>query len=243
MKNNYLTEKIFKLKTGNAVAEVRNWYKDRYYVLYTQRNILICVIFFLIATSLYGLYLIKDITLSKTVKPFVVEIDDRNGSVSLLKTSNMNEIESNEAINKYFILQYVKARETYSFMDFQKNNDLIRLMSDNEVYSDFLRKIRNDSPAKKYSSNTMTNLSVKSVQFLDIDKDVVKQDLASRPNLKVVQVRFRLTEEGFSNNQFNKIVTLSYFLNANISMSIDDRYKNPVGFQVIKYRIDDENNI
>jgi len=186
-----------------------------------------------------GVFTIKQVTLSKTVKPFVIQIEDRNGAVEVVTPTTIQTITADEAINRYFVIKYIKARETYSFMDYEYNyNTIVRLMSDRDVYRRFLLKFDADStnPVKRYGTRTMTNISIRSIQYLQPGR-VEGSDMGT--NVRVAQIRFKLTEEGALSGEYDKIVTMSYIFEKS-TISDDDKFVNPLGFKVISYRIDDE---
>ncbi|ELZ6613470.1 type IV secretion system protein, partial [Campylobacter jejuni] len=49
----------------------------------------------------------------KTIEPYVIRVDNTTGMVDILTMLDEKEIKANEALDKYFISTYVKAREGY----------------------------------------------------------------------------------------------------------------------------------
>jgi type IV secretion system protein VirB8 len=238
IKNKNNNEKL-RSKGGNVVTEVKNWYSDRYSTIVAQRNILLLLIVILASGILTAIITVKEVTLSKTVKPFVIEVEDKSGLISIVDPLTTSVIEGDEVINTYFIAKYVRARETYDAMSYAFNyNNIVRLMSSSDVYAQFLRKINDEatSPIKNYGSRTATIMDIRSIQFLN--KSQVSQ-ASGTGNSRIAQIRFRIKEEGDFQGEYNKIATLHYKFDVT-AMQQEDRYINPLGFIVISYRVDNE---
>ncbi len=65
----------------------------------------------------------------KTIEPYVIRVDNTTGMVDILTMLDEKEISSNEALDKYFISQYVKAREGYYYELLNQDYLLTQLMS------------------------------------------------------------------------------------------------------------------
>jgi type IV secretion system protein VirB8 len=219
------------LATGenNLVADTKNWYAERYETILVQRNILFIVMFFSICAIISGLFVIEQLSISKTVEPFVIEVEDKTGITNVVNPLSRIELTTNESLNTYFILKYIRARETYNAVDYQYNyGTIVRLLSTQSIYISFKNYINDNpkSPIKIYGTTTSTSLKVRSVQFI--------------PSESKAQVRFTITETGGSSQgTMNKIATIN-FAYVQMEMTNDERYVNPLGFQVTGYRVDDE---
>ena len=51
----------------------------------------------------------------KTVAPYVIKVNESTGMTEVLSIANKRDIPVNEMMNKYWLSQYVLARETYEF--------------------------------------------------------------------------------------------------------------------------------
>ena len=212
---------------------VAEWYQDLYQSVKISRNrwFLIGVIA-LILTGIEGLALVF-LTPLKTVEPYVLQVDNKSGITTVLKPLRENQenvLTEEEAVTKSFIVKYVIARETYDPQDLNRNYDLVRLMSSVDEAGKFNESVANgnpQSPVERYKTNTARTVKISSVSFLDQKK-------------KTAQVRFMTTEVTRNETKEDYWVAILTFRYINAPMDENDRLNNPLGFQVISYRVDQE---
>lgn len=212
---------------------VAEWYQDLYQSVKISRNrwFLIGVIA-LILTGIEGLALVF-LTPLKTVEPYVLQVDNKSGITTVLKPLRENQenvLTEEEAVTKSFIVKYVIARETYDPQDLNRNYDLVRLMSSGDEAGKFNESVANgnpQSPVERYKTNTARTVKISSVSFLDQKK-------------KTAQVRFMTTEVTRNETKEDYWVAILTFRYINAPMDENDRLNNPLGFQVISYRVDQE---
>lgn len=212
----------------DAVSTTRNWYADRYEAIIVQRNILLLIVLLSLGLMIIGVLVLGKVTTSKTIEPFVLEIEEKSGLVNVVNPIPRKDLTTNEALNTYFIMKYLRARETYNPADYQYNyNTIVRLLSTSQIYSGFRQFINDNprSPIKIYGNTTNTSLKVRSIQFLDPKS--------------TVQIRFTIYENNSNNTRYNKIATIN-FTYRQMQMNSEERYVNPLGFQVTGYSVDDE---
>jgi type IV secretion system protein VirB8 len=173
-----------------------------------------------------GVFVVGYISLSKSVDPFVIEVEEKSGITNVVNPLDTKTMTSDEALKKYFIMKYLRARETYDVTDYEYNySTIVRLFSTGSVYSKFKAFINDspNSPVKLYGTSGVTTLKVRSTQFFDDGR---------------VQIRFTIIENG-QGAQHNKIATLKFAF-VPMQMNDEDRYINPLGFQITEYRVDEE---
>ncbi len=212
---------------------VAEWYQDLYQSVKISRNRWFLVgIIALVLTGIEGLALVF-LTPLKTVEPYVLQVDNKSGMTTVLKPLRENQenvLTEVEAVTKSFIVKYVIARETYDPQDLNRNYDLVRLMSSSDEAGKFNESIANgnpQSPVERYKTNTARTVKLSSVSFLDQKK-------------KTAQVRFMTTEVTRSETKEDYWVAILTFRYINAPMDETDRLNNPLGFQVISYRVDQE---
>ncbi|MBN8827180.1 MAG: virB8 family protein [Sphingobacteriia bacterium] len=222
-------KEVINLKGNDVVSEVRSWYYDRYATILAQRNLLLLLIFILTIGCIIGLLFIKEITLTRTIKPFVIQVEENTGITTVVDSvNNSNFVTRNESIKNYFIVKYLRARETYNNADYEYNyNTIVRLLSSQNVYNYFSKSIRDkeNSPISKYGNIATTVLQIRSIQYND------KGDVAT--------VRFKIQEQGAKSGIYNKIATIQFELST-MSVTREESFINPIGFKVTSYRVDDE---
>lgn len=212
---------------GELITEVSNWYADRYEHVLVQRNLLLLIVLLSFGVIMAGVVVVRQVSLSKSVDPFVIEIEERTGITNVVNPLSRKDLTTNEALNTYFIMKYLRARETYDYLVYRHNfSTVVRLLSSFSVYNAFKNFINNDpkSPIKIYGTNVSTTLKVRSIQFLEGT---------------TAQVRFTIIRNGDNNAKSDKIATIT-FTYLQMEMTPEERYVNPLGFQVVGYRIDDE---
>lgn len=210
----------------DLVAQSRNWYSDRYETILVQRNLLLVLACAMLATILISVFMVGQVTLSKSIEPFVIEVEQRSGITNVVNPLSRQDLLTNEALKSYFLMKYLRAREAYSIVDYEYNySTVVRLFSTREVYQAFKRAISEDprSAVTLYGNQVQTILKVRSIQFLD--------------GGKTAQIRFTIVES--RGPKYDKIATIAFDF-VQMEMTTEERYVNPLGFQVTGYRVDDE---
>ena len=163
----------------------------------------------------------------KTVEPFVVRVDTMNGNADIVSRLEQNTVTYNEALDRYFLARYVNYREEYSPTQAYANYEAVSLMSDTAVgaaYFALVNPKNADSPSSLYKQDGKVEITVSSIAFLPGN---------------VAQVRFVRTQK-LANSETTTshwIASISYrYVKA--SFDAKSRLVNPVGFQVVDYRLD-----
>lgn len=209
----------------------QSWYADRYQSIAVQRNMLFFISIAALVVTVISVVFISKVTLSKTVEPLVVQVDDKTGMTNIVNPKTDERWSTDKSINTYFLVNYIRARETYNVASYAHNYNVVtRLMSSSIVYNQF-KKTLNDpktNPIILYGAQNSTTLKIRSIQFLKVS-----------PTENKAQIRFALIEEGGSKRVKNKIVSLDWSY-VEMSLNFDDRTINPLGFQVKAYSISDD---
>src|SRR5712671_751378 len=95
--------------TTKESADEKNWYKDRYQHVLVQRKILSAIALAALACTLVAVAYSAYLTPLKTVEPFVVQVDQKSGIVQMVDPLTVPELTANEAVNNYFIVQYIRS--------------------------------------------------------------------------------------------------------------------------------------
>ncbi|EAI9216548.1 type IV secretion system protein [Campylobacter jejuni] len=167
----------------------------------------------------------------KTIEPYVIRVDNTTGMVDILTMLDEKEIKANEALDKYFISTYVKAREGYYYDLLNQDYLLTQLMSSEKVANEYRALYEGDNARDQILKNS----NEVSVQILSIV-------LGESNGVKTATVRAIITTKNLTSKgttQATKVITLSYdYILAKASE--ENRFLNPLGFKVLTYRIDDE---
>jgi type IV secretion system protein VirB8 len=209
-----------------------DWFSDRYQSLVVQRNISIfLLIIAIVCITCTGISLAV-ITNSKTIEPFVIEIEKKQGLVTYIDNNQkMREYTQDEILRNYFIKRYVEARETFDTKNYDYfYHKVVKTMSTDAVYRQFLSILRSSSrenPVNLLANNEVSKVTITSITPI-------------KP--KVLQVRF-VVEGRFSDGstvRSNRIAILEYNY-FNVEIEEAKRYINPLGFVVTSYKASDEN--
>ena len=213
-------------KPKEAVDE-KNWYKDRYQYVLVQRKLLTVITMASLICTLATVVVISQLTPLKSIEPYVIEVDQKTGITQTVDPMTVKELTANEAVNNYFIVMYMRAREGYSMTDLAKSYNLVRVMSESrKVYPQFVSEADPNNPrsnAARLGTYGERSVKIKSITYL---------------NPQLVQIRVLIEERGGIAQQ-HKLVLLA-FEYVKMSLSLEERYLNPLGFRVIDYRVDED---
>ena len=230
--------------SNNVVENVSNWYSDRYNATVVQRNLLFLFLIASIVLVIIGTVIVGNIASSFKIQPFVIDIEEKTGVTTIVNPLADEELIANDALNKYFLTTYVRAREEYSKPSWRYEYlTVVRLLSSPEVYSQFRSFLNSSaSPIAVYGDTVSVKVEFRSVQLFPatVNKKGVKGDSQA-------VIRFTVFPEnngvlrGVTGNRIHKILTLTYRYDQT-KMNHEEREINPLGFFVTSYRVDVEND-
>lgn len=226
-------------KKDEPKSEKKNWYNDRYQFVVVQRNILSLITLLALICSIAATFSISQLVPLKSVEPFVIQVDQKTGMTQVVDPLKARELTANESINQYFMVEYIRARETYLGSPDRNyyNYNLVRVLSDPSIFSKYQRDIvlsNPDSPGARLSGGTR-EIHVSSIKFLD------RKTLPSNEESRRYLIRALVTEKPSNGAPRNmQKLILMEFKYTELELSTEDRYLNPIGFRVLSYRIDDD---
>ncbi|MEG3088517.1 virB8 family protein [Sphingomonas sp. PB4P5] len=166
----------------------------------------------------------------KTVVPYTLLVDRHTGFVEALKPLDGAKIAPDTALTQSFLVQYVIARESFDADALQANYRKASLWSADRAKADYVASVQAsnpDSPLARLPRSTVIETRVKSISPLGGNSALVRFETQRRDaggralpwQPWVAVVRYRFSGE---------------------PMQRDDRFLNPLGFQVLRYRRDAE---
>lgn len=207
-------------------------YEESFRYLIEQSNkrawLISFVAIFIASLSLIAVVLLTPL---KTIEPYVIRVDNTTGMVDILTLLDEKEITQNEALDKYFISQYIKAREGYYYELLNQDYLLTQLMSSENVANEYRALYEGDNARDQ----VLKNSNEVSVQILSVV-------LGESNGVKTSTIRANITTKNLSSrgtSQATKVITLSYDYTLG-KASEENRLLNPLGFKVLTYRIDNE---
>jgi len=160
----------------------------------------------------------------------VIELEEKTGVPTVVEQLNQSSFTADVALKRYFLFSFLKAAEGYNPGTFRDDYRKLMLFATPGVFRQIQRKInpRNEkSPVASIGNKGMIEVALKSVSFYSPTS---------------ASIRFRLRNIGtvlaFRNNR--DMIADIEFKFADLQLSIEDRYTNPLGFQVTKYVVDDD---
>lgn len=162
----------------------------------------------------------------KTVVPYTLLVDRQTGYVEQLKPVESRTIDPDVALIRSFLVQYVIARESFDVDSLNDSYRKVALWSAGDARTRYINEMQAtnpESPLARLPRTAMVDVKILSVSSLEGDTAMVRfttqrSDGAvsgQRPQNWVAVIRYRFSGAG---------------------MSAEDRFTNPLGFQVMRYR-------
>lgn len=166
----------------------------------------------------------------KAVQPYVVTVDRQTGAVEMATTVNRGRLTENEAVIDAQLANYVRVRETFDATDLPSNYRRVQLMSAANVRNEYIAAMsasNPSSPLHMLSPGDTLAVRIKSVSLL------------SR-NTALVRFETDRTMAGTKTPTTTPYVSALTFGFSDKPLRAADRFDNPLGFQVTRYRRDVE---
>jgi type IV secretion system protein VirB8 len=206
--------------------EAGSWAEDRQAELRGSRRIAWIVAGVAITIALFEALALLALTPLKTVEPYTLLVDRQTGYVQALKPLEPQQISGDAALTQSFLVQYVIARESFDYSTVQGNYRKVALWSQGDArraYIAFMQISNPESPLSRLPRTTIVETRVKSVSPLGANAamvrfETVRRDAGGRaqdPRAWVSVIRYRYSGD---------------------PMSVEDRFVNPLGFEVTRYQ-------
>lgn len=167
----------------------------------------------------------------KTVQPYVVTVDRQTGNVQMAQgLVPGGALTQNQAVTQAALVNYVLARETFDATDIKENYRRVQLWSAPEAREAYVRELspqNPQSPLKLNPPSTTVKITVKGVTMLADSSALVRFDAERR-------------DAGSAMGTVQPYTAAISFRYSGEPLKAEDRYVNPLGFQVTRYRRDAE---
>jgi type IV secretion system protein VirB8 len=152
----------------------------------------------------------------KTVQPYVLTVDKQTGAVEVATTVANGRLTQNEAVIQAQLANYVRVRETFDASDLAANYRRVQLLSGPDVRTAYIASMAAANPASPL--HTLSPGDTLAVRIYDLDRTVAGgRGVSSTPYVSAITY-------GFSDKPLRAA----------------DRFENPLGFEVTRYRRDAE---
>ena len=240
-KNNDYYDETTKLASKSVVEKkkdneayylaVKSFEQDSIDAVKKQRKLLVIVLGAFLVVIAALAFAIAAMAPLKTAEIFAIRVDNSTGYTDIVKPIDGEKTTYDEVINKYWLSQYVINYESYDWQTITTMHDTVQLMSSSSVFSEYKKNIMSDSsPLNVLKDNFKLKTKIKSVTFLEPD---------------TAQVRFSkmvLTKNGELSTEYKKtdwVALISFDYKHEIKTE-GERLLNPLGFNVLSYRVDPE---
>lgn len=166
----------------------------------------------------------------KSVQPYVVTVDRQSGAVEIATTLTDSKITQNEAVIQAQLANYVRARESFDETDLQRQYVLVQRLSAPTVARDYVTAMaaaNPESPLRLLDRGDTVSVDLKSVSLIGSGAALVRFD------------KRRSSLNGSRTSLQSHVAAISFGF-ANAPLRLEDRFDNPLGFQVTRYRRDIE---
>ncbi len=166
----------------------------------------------------------------KSVQPYVLTVDRQTGAVEAAMTVQDGRLSQNEAVIQAQLAGYVIARESFDATDLPQQYRRVQIMSAPPVARAYVGQMAASnpgSPLQTLNRGDTVSINVRSVSLISDGAGIVRFTAARTP-------------VGSATGQpANYVAAISFGFNGR-PLRPADRYDNPLGFQVTRYRRDAE---
>ncbi|HEX8667996.1 MAG TPA: VirB8/TrbF family protein [Allosphingosinicella sp.] len=211
-------------------AEAESWARDRQEALRSSRRVAWIVAGAALFVAVLEAIALIVLTPLKTVEPYTLLVDRHTGFVQALEPLDPARVSGDAALTQSFLVQYVIARESFDIDTVHANYQKVGLWSAEtarQTYVSAMQVSNPDSPLVRYPRTSVVETRVKSVSPVGRNVAMVRFETQRRdaggqtepPRAWVAVIRYRYSGE---------------------PMRLEDRFVNPLGFEVLRYRKDAE---
>jgi type IV secretion system protein VirB8 len=166
---------------------------------------------------------VKNFMSSKSLEPYIIEIDDKTGMATVVQQISSQNYTANEMVKRYFINKYVMGALGYNPKTYRENSEEIRLFSSSAVFNGFKNRIN----PYIFGADSKIEVKIKSLLF----KDNMNIEIRISRDFNVVG-QLPITK--------NEIIYMTFLFVPELSLTMEERLINPLGFQVIKFEVAEE---
>jgi type IV secretion system protein VirB8 len=211
-------------------AGAATWAADIHGALRASRRVAWIIAGAAVVVALLEALALAALTPLKTVVPYTILVDRQTGYVQTVQGLKPGPLTENQAVTQSFLVQYVIARETFDAADLVDNYRKVMLWSaDNarSAYRQDMAKTNPNSPLVVNTPTTIVQTTIKSVSLLT-------------PGTALVRFETMRRDGGAATGEVRAYAAVLAFRYTVAPMRMEDRFTNPLGFQVLSYRRDAE---
>ena len=211
-------------------AQAASWAADIHGALRASRRVAWIIAGAAVAVALLEALALAALTPLKTVVPYTILVDRQTGYVQTIQGLKPGALTQDQAVTQSFLVQYVIARETFDAADLVDNYRKVMLWSADNARSAYRQDMAKTNPTSPLVVNTPTTIvqtTIKSVSLLT-------------PTTALVRFETTRRDGGAAQGEVRAYAAVLSFRYTGAPMRMEDRFTNPLGFQVLSYRRDAE---
>ena len=219
---------------AKSYSNIRNdWSKDRNAFVVMQRNFFIALSLIAMAGIIVAMVVIKSMVEKNAIEPYVISVNTLDKMPVAVPAQSVKEYaNANIPVIEYFIVKYIKARESFDPNTFRYDNSTItRIMSTSDIYQAFRKIVNNpdNNPRELFGPDGRVEVAVKNLTH----------------NSKEAVITVRIAKKiGTANTDaitstMHYQIKLHYVLETK-DMTIAELQVNPLGIKIDTYQINEE---
>lgn len=216
-------------KPSNIFEEGMDWEASKRISLQKSLKIAWVFVGLLTVTTVCSLIALMLLMPLKTIQLEIVKVDSSTGIVEVLEQQKEFKTTYDETINTYFVKKYIRYRDGYSYPLMSNYYNYVGLLStqtEQQVYAKWFHPTNPASPLTLYGQKKVAEIKFKSITYLSKD---------------VALVRFiRTVTQGVDLLKEEHLTATVRFKYVKGKIATKDKEVNPLGFQVVEYRIDED---
>jgi type IV secretion system protein VirB8 len=160
-------------------------------------------------------------------------MEEKTGILNVVENIGTERLTADEVVKKFYINAFLQAAEGYNYITYKDDRKKGLLMSKSQVFRAIMQKHdqRSDnSTVNRLGANGILTVKIKSIVFMT-------------PTVASVRfVVFSSRPSGVFPAEKHLIANIEFGF-FDMTLNQDDRFINPLGFQVVKYNVGDDVNI
>jgi type IV secretion system protein VirB8 len=218
--------KITRESAEDYYREAESWARDRQEGLRSSRRVAWIIAGVAASVALLEAVALVVLTPLKTVEPYTLLVDRQTGYVQALKPIDSERIAPDAALTQSFLVQYVIGRESFDIDSMQADYRKVSLWSAEKARAEYITGVQASNPSSPlnlYPRSTVIETRVKSVSALGRNVAMVRFDTIRR-------------DAGGQSAPVGSWAAIVRYRFTTGPLSAEDRYLNPLGFQVLRYQ-------
>jgi type IV secretion system protein VirB8 len=207
-------------------TEAKSWANDREDSLRKSRRVAWIVAGAAVAVAVMLATALMLLMPLKTVQPYTLMVDKNTGFVQALEPLDPGKVSADTALTQSFLVQYVIGRESFDADTVQAEYRKVALWSAEAARTDYINKMQisnAESPLALYPRTTVVETRVKSVSPVG-------------QNVAMVRFETQRRDAGGATEPVRAWVSVIRYRYSGEPMRLEDRFVNPLGFEVLRYR-------